>query len=64
MRRRSLRTIALYAGVALTCAILVFPIYWLVVTALSEPSQLRQLPPSFWPAEPRWGVFGGRKSGV
>lgn len=58
MRRRSLRTIALYAGVALTCAILVFPIYWLVVTALSEPSQLRQLPPSFWPAEPRWGVFG------
>lgn len=58
MRRRSLRTIALYAGVALTCAILVFPIYWLVVTALSEPSQFRQLPPSFWPAEPRWGVFG------
>jgi multiple sugar transport system permease protein len=58
MKRRSLRTLALYAGVALTCAILVFPIYWLVVTALSEPSQLRQLPPSFWPAEPRWGVFG------
>ncbi len=57
MKRRSLRTITLYAGVVLTCAILVFPIYWLVVTALSEPSQLRQLPPSFWPAEPRWGVF-------
>ncbi|CAN7642082.1 carbohydrate ABC transporter permease [Bosea sp. LjRoot237] len=58
MRRRSLRTPALYALVVATCAILVFPIYWLVVTALSEPSQLRQLPPSFWPAEPRWGVFG------
>lgn len=58
MRRRSLHTLALYALVAVTCAILVFPIYWLVVTALSEPSQLRQLPPSFWPAEPRWGVFG------
>lgn len=58
MKRRSPRTLTLYAGVALTCAILVFPIYWLVVTALSEPSQLRQLPPSFWPAEPRWGVFG------
>ncbi|CAN7615049.1 carbohydrate ABC transporter permease [Bosea sp. LjRoot90] len=58
MRRRSLRTAALYALVVATCAILVFPIYWLVVTALSEPSQLRQLPPSFWPAEPRWGVFG------
>ena len=58
MKRRSLRAFALYALVIATCAILVFPIYWLVVTALSEPSQLRQLPPSFWPAEPRWGVFG------
>jgi multiple sugar transport system permease protein len=58
MKRKTTRHALLYAGVALTCAILVFPIYWLVVTALSEPSQLRQLPPSFWPAEPRWGVFG------
>jgi multiple sugar transport system permease protein len=58
MRRRTTRYALLYAGVALTCAVLVFPIYWLVVTALSEPSLLRQLPPSFWPSEPRWGVFG------
>ncbi|MCV9940478.1 carbohydrate ABC transporter permease [Boseaceae bacterium BT-24-1] len=58
MRRKTTQHALLYAGVVLTCAILVFPIYWLVVTALSEPSQLRQLPPSFWPAEPRWGVFG------
>lgn len=58
MKRKTTRHALLYAGVVLTCAILVFPIYWLVVTALSEPSQLRQLPPSFWPAEPRWGVFG------
>ena len=58
MRRKTTRHALLYAGVALTCAILVFPIYWLVVTALSEPSQLRQLPPSFWPDKPRWGVFG------
>jgi multiple sugar transport system permease protein len=58
MRRKTTRHALLYAGVALTCAILVFPIYWLVVTAVSEPSQLRQLPPSFWPDKPRWGVFG------
>ncbi|WP_186416895.1 carbohydrate ABC transporter permease [Bosea sp. CS1GBMeth4] len=58
MKRKATRNALLYAGVVLTCAILVFPIYWLIVTALSEPSQLRQLPPSFWPAEPRWGVFG------
>lgn len=58
MRRKTPQRVLLYAGVIATCAVLVFPIYWLVVTALSEPSQLRQLPPSFWPAEPRWGVFG------
>ena len=48
----------LYASVATTCAILVFPIYWLFVTALSQPDQLRQLPPKFWPDAPRWEVFG------
>lgn len=48
----------LYASVVLTCAILVFPIYWLFVTALSQPDQLRQLPPKFWPEAPNWAVFG------
>jgi multiple sugar transport system permease protein len=57
MRASALQQAFLYAGVILTCAILIFPIYWLVVTALSQPDQLRQLPPNFWPAEPRWGVF-------
>lgn len=56
--RRSLRGSALlYVGVALTCALLVFPIYWLVVTALSTPAELRALPPTFWPSAPRWNVF-------
>jgi multiple sugar transport system permease protein len=58
MRQSLSVRIAVYAGVALTCAILVFPIYWLLVTALSQPDQLRQLPPKFWPDEPRWSVFG------
>jgi multiple sugar transport system permease protein len=57
MRRSSRDSIILYALVIFTCALLVFPIYWLVVTALSEPDQLRQLPPKFWPDHPRWGVF-------
>jgi len=56
--RRSLRGSALlYVGVVLTCALLVFPIYWLVVTALSTPAELRALPPTFWPSAPRWNVF-------
>lgn len=58
MRRRPLDRVILYTGLVLTCAVLVFPVYWLVVTALSEPDQLRQLPPRFWPEQPRWGVFG------
>lgn len=58
MRRSPRDRILLYATVILTCALLVFPIYWLFITALSPPDQLRQLPPKFWPDEPRWGVFG------
>jgi multiple sugar transport system permease protein len=51
------RNAGLYAGVVLVCALLVFPIYWLFVTALSAPDQLRRLPPAFWPDAPHWGVF-------
>jgi len=43
--------------VIVTCALLVFPIYWLIVTALATPAELRALPPTFWPTAPRWGVF-------
>ena len=46
-----------YAGVLITCAILLFPVYWIVITAISEPSELRSLPPSFWPAAPNWQIF-------
>ncbi len=45
------------AGIVLTCAILLFPVYWVVITALSEPSELRSLPPVFWPASPNWRIF-------
>ncbi len=58
MQRKALHTGSLYLGVLLTCAVLIFPIYWLVITALSQPDQLRQLPPVFWPEAPRWSVLG------
>jgi multiple sugar transport system permease protein len=48
----------LYATVVVVCGLLVFPIYWLFVTAISAPDQLRVLPPRFWPETPRWEVFG------
>ena len=42
MRSRPRDRIILYAGVVLVCALLVFPIYWLFVTAISAPDQLRR----------------------
>jgi multiple sugar transport system permease protein len=53
---RHLRHLCLYAAVVLTCAVLAFPIYWIVITALAD-SNLRSLPPVFWPEAPNWGVF-------
>ena len=57
MQRTTLQTLALYAGLAAVCAILLFPIYWLFVTALSTLAEIRALSPSFWPAEPQWSTF-------
>ncbi|EIM26319.1 carbohydrate ABC transporter permease [Microvirga lotononidis] len=58
MKRSLLHSTILYAAVIVACALLVFPIYWLFITAISPPDQLRVLPPRFWPEIPRWDVFG------
>ncbi len=57
MNRGLPKTALLYVAVVLICAFLFFPVYWIVVTALSDPSVLRQLPPVFWPAKPAWHIF-------
>ncbi|WP_421724954.1 carbohydrate ABC transporter permease [Bauldia sp.] len=56
-KRHPLGTFALYATAIGTCAILLFPIYWMIVTALQPATNLRAYPPQFWPAEPQWNVF-------
>ncbi len=56
LERKNQRTF-ICLSVLLTCAILLFPVYWIVITAISEPSELRSLPPSFWPAAPNWQIF-------
>jgi multiple sugar transport system permease protein len=56
MTRRSRKRVYLYAGVVTVCAVLFFPIYWIVITALAE-GNLRSLPPVFWPASPQWSIF-------
>ncbi|WP_309082890.1 carbohydrate ABC transporter permease [Chelativorans sp.] len=57
MKRITAQNIALYAGVIAVCAFLLFPIYWLFVTALATSAELTQLPPTFWPKDPQWETF-------
>jgi multiple sugar transport system permease protein len=57
MRRPLAASVLLYVSVVLACAILLFPVYWLVVTALSDPARLHELPPQFWVKAPRWDIF-------
>ena len=58
MQKRSiLGTVGLYATAIVTCGLLLFPIYWMLVTALSPRNQIRAYPPKFWPDDPQWGVF-------
>jgi multiple sugar transport system permease protein len=41
-----------YAVVALALAFFLFPIYWIAVTAIKPPADLRASPPVWWPEEP------------
>jgi multiple sugar transport system permease protein len=57
MRARIRDRTLLYVTVVLTCAFLVFPIYWLFITAISPLDTLRSFPPTLWPSEPQWDMF-------
>lgn len=57
MKRNLVQTLALYGVVILTVAMILFPVYWLVVTAITTTDELYRLPPSFWPDDPQWDIF-------
>lgn len=57
MKRTLLQSILLYATVILVVATILFPVYWLLVTALSTTAELSVLPPNFWPDVPQWQIF-------
>ncbi|OSP55783.1 carbohydrate ABC transporter permease [Pseudoruegeria sp. SK021] len=57
MQRSKLGQIGIYTAVIVTVVLLLFPIYWMTITALSPANQLRSFPPVFFPEEPQWGVF-------
>jgi multiple sugar transport system permease protein len=43
--------------VIFTLVMILFPVYWLLVTALSTTDELYRLPPTFWPEDAQWDVF-------
>jgi multiple sugar transport system permease protein len=57
MHRSLPQSVALYATVILMLGLILFPVYWLFVTALSTTSELSGLPPSFWPDDAQWEIF-------
>lgn len=57
MRTSRFGQFGIYAAVITTVLVLLFPIYWMGITALSPSNRLRSFPPTFWPEEPQWGVF-------
>ena len=57
MKQSPFRQALIYLAITFTVIVLLFPIYWMVTTALSPANQLRSFPPNFWPDEPQWGVF-------
>jgi len=57
MSRTPLQSLMLFATVMLVVALILFPVYWLLVTALSTTSELSVLPPSFWPERMQFETF-------
>ena len=56
MKRTFLQSLALYATVIFTLVMILFPVYWLLVTALSTTDELYRLPPTFWPTRRSCGT--------
>lgn len=50
--------ISTYATLFASCALLLFPIYWMAITALQPKTRLREFPPRLFPERPNWNVFG------
>jgi len=53
MHRRPLIAFGAFA----LCALLLFPLWWMLVTAVADPSEIRHYPPLFLPIAPDFGAF-------
>lgn len=57
MNRTPAQSVLLYLTVIVAMIVILFPIYWLFITALSSTDELSALPPAFVPADPDWSIF-------
>ncbi len=57
MRPSSLRNGLVGTVTFAFCALVMFPIYWMLMTSLAPANQLRSFPPVFLPPHPNWQVY-------
>lgn len=57
--RRRMRVSGLFVRLGIAAAILfpLFPVYWMVISSLKSPSELQQVPPTWFPTDPSFGAF-------
>ena len=49
---RVVRRIVFYALVVLVCAIVIFPVYWMILSAIQPARFSMRYPPPWWPQAP------------
>ena len=54
VRRRKLLRLAQTAAAVLVTLIMLFPLYWMLITSLKSQSEIITMVPSFWPREMMW----------
>ena len=53
----SFTTIATYALLVVSSALLGLPFFWMFITSLKSPHELAAFPPSWWPASLQWSNY-------
>ncbi len=54
---RHFRRLPLYATVLVVCGLVLFPIYWMLLTSIRPTKYTMTYPPAFWPEEVRWTAY-------
>jgi len=55
--RRSMNSLVVYALLAVALVVLLFPLYWMIVTAVRPSTELLSYPPQFFPSDASLSAF-------